>query len=145
MGAVCPRVYVDWGISYRWLIQHSTSLPHSVLTGVQVQSLVLQDLPLSHDVLHLSLQEPGEGGDHPLVTSSDVFLLQQAQPGTRWVKRTNSVIQSPPSFFACISLVLYGIRAPITDPWTSTNEYGEYCSVVRRNDISCQNILAATY
>ena len=60
---------------YRRLIQHSPSLPHSVLTSVQVQSLVLQDLPLSHDVLHLPLQEPGEGGDHPLVASSDVFLL----------------------------------------------------------------------
>ena len=62
-------------VSYRGLIQHSTSLPHSVLTSVQVQSLVLQDLPLSHDVPHLPVQEPGEGGDHPLVTSSDVFLL----------------------------------------------------------------------
>ena len=63
------------GSSYRCLIQHGTSLPHSVLTSVQVQPLVLQDLPLSHDVPHLPVEEPGEGRDHPLVTSSDVLLL----------------------------------------------------------------------
>ena len=78
-----PRqgVYVDWANSYRWLIQHSTSLPHSVLTGVQVQSLVLQDLPLPHDVLHLPVKEPGEGRDHPLISGPDVLLLQESQSG----------------------------------------------------------------
>ena len=65
--------------SYRGLIQHTAGFPHSVLTSVQVESLVLQDLPLPHDVLHLPVQEPGEGRDHPLVASPDVLLLQQSE------------------------------------------------------------------
>ena len=68
--------------SHRGLIQHTAGFPHSVLTSVQVESLVLQDLPLPHDVPHLPVQEPGEGRDHPLVTRPDVFLLQQSQSGT---------------------------------------------------------------
>ena len=68
-------------LSYRGLIQHTAGFPHSVLTSVQVESLVLQDLPLPHDVPHLPVQEPGEGGDQALIASSDVLLLQQAQSG----------------------------------------------------------------
>ena len=64
---------------HRSLVQHTPSFSHSVLASVKVESLVLQDLPLPHDVLHLPVQEPGEGGDHPLVASPDVLLLQQSE------------------------------------------------------------------
>ena len=74
----------DWLTSYNavidgYLVQHAPRLPHTILAGVQVQSLVLQDLPFPHDVLHLAIQEPGQGCHHALIATTYVLLLQQTK------------------------------------------------------------------
>ncbi len=64
---------------YRRLHLHGPGLPDLVLARVQIESLVLQNLPLAHDVPHVSVEEVLQRRDDGLVAASDVSALNFAQ------------------------------------------------------------------
>ena len=65
--------------THRRLELHAAGLADAVLARVQIQTLVLQDLPLPHDVLHLAVEEDLERGDDRVVAATDVVPLQLTQ------------------------------------------------------------------
>ena len=66
--------------THHLLVLHAPGLPDLVLAGVQVQPLVLQHLPLPHDVLHLTIKKPLKRSNESLISSPDVFLFYNSEP-----------------------------------------------------------------
>ena len=69
----------SFSTAHRRLELHGPGLADLVLADVEVEALVLEDLALAHDVLHLGVEEARERRDERVVAAADVVALVLAQ------------------------------------------------------------------